>query len=234
MVELLILPNRIMQNKTRRIIIIVLSIAIFAFLIWGLLISNLGQSDGQRAKSALWKGVALGRQGKYNEAINYLNKSIKLNPNESLTYYVRGNEYYEKKEYDSAISDFSEALKISPTYTNALIMRGLSYVATKNYDEAERDFSQTIKIHDSAEAYNHRGLLYNEKGEYDKAIADFTKSIEINPQFAFPYQWRAVSYYYKKEYDKAWEDLNKAEKLAKYKPNEEFIAELKKESGRDK
>jgi len=223
-----------MKNKTIRIIIIVILIIILGFLVWGLSVSHLGQSDNRRATVALYKGVALAKQGKYDEGINYLNKSIKINPNVSLAYYSRGAAYFDKKEYDNAISDFTKAYEISPTYTDTLIMRGLAYVSKQKYDEAEKDFTQAIKIHETPEAYNERGLIYIKKGESDKAIADFTKSIEINSRFAFPYQWRAVSYFNNKEYNKAWEDQHRAEGLANYKPNEEFIAELKKESGRDK
>ncbi len=228
------LLEKIMQNNARRMVILVLSIIVFCFVIWGLSVSNLGQSDEQRAAAALQKGLAFGNQGKYEKAIVYLNKSIEIDPKMSLTYYVRGYTYFEKKEYENAIRDFTEAFRISPTYTNSLIMRGICYSEKQEYEEAEKDFTLAIETHESTEAYNERGLIYIKTGKYDKAVSDFNKSIEINPRLAFPYQWRAVSYFNKKEYDKAWQDLHKAEDLANYKPDERFIANLKKTSGREK
>lgn len=204
------------------------------YLAWGLGVSHLGLSDKKRADADRIKGAQYHNQGEYDKAISSYSKSAQLNPNVTLTFYLRGLSYFENKDYDNAIRDFTQAYQLSPTNTDALIHRGIAYIMKGKEAEAEKDFSKAIEIHATAEGYNERGLIYVKKGEYDKAISDFSKSIEINSNFAFPYQWRAVAYCYKKQFDRAWEDEHKAENLANYKPNEEFIAELKKESGRNK
>jgi len=175
-------------------------IVIGAILIFASVMSSLSQSDKQRSATALCNASALSKQGKYDEALDQLNKSIEKHPKDSLSYYLRGCTYFDKKDYENAISDFTKAYEISQTYSNALLMRGRCYIVKQEYDEAEGDFAQAIKINANAEAYNERVLVYIKKGKYDKA----------------------------------WEDLHKAESLANYKPNEDLIAKLKKESGRER
>jgi tetratricopeptide (TPR) repeat protein len=46
-------------------------------------------------------------------AIEFFTKTIELDPNESLTYFMRGMAYQEKDELELAITDFEMAVKIN-------------------------------------------------------------------------------------------------------------------------
>ena len=49
-------------------------------------------------------------KGKYNKAISYYTKAIKLDPNYTYTYYDRGNAYCKKGDYGQAILDYPKQL----------------------------------------------------------------------------------------------------------------------------
>ena len=122
----------------------------------------------------------------------------------------------------------------SPQKARPYDSRGIAYAEKGNLDQAISDFTRAINIDPrGADAYNNRGGAYVRKGNLDQAISDCNKAIEINPKYADAYSNRGIVYFIKKEYDKSWKDVHKAEELG-YKVNPQFLAELKKVSGREK
>lgn len=62
-------------------------------------------------------GISYNALDKYKKAIEPLNKSIEINPNNSSSYYNRGRAYYELKKMDNAKEDFKKAIEINkPVY----------------------------------------------------------------------------------------------------------------------
>jgi tetratricopeptide (TPR) repeat protein len=81
--------------------------------------------------------------------------------------------------------------------------------------------------------YYNRGLAYAKQRSFDQAISDFTKAIEIYPNYAEAYYNRGIAYYGRAEYDLAWADVHKAEELGYAAIHPDFLAALKKASGRE-
>ncbi len=86
------LRDKIMQNKSRRIILIILSVIIAGFLVWGLSKSNLGKSESEQARAAQIRGAQYAKQGKYDKAISCYDKAANLDPSDSLTYFAKAFE----------------------------------------------------------------------------------------------------------------------------------------------
>jgi tetratricopeptide (TPR) repeat protein len=94
------------------------------------------------------------------------------------------------------------------------------------------DYSQALMIDPNyAKAYNNRGIVYRLMKQYDQAISDYNKALKLDPKFGEAYNNRGVVYYLKGEYEKSWEDVKKAQNLG-YKIHPEFLANLRKASGR--
>lgn len=112
--------------------------------------------------------------------------------------------------------------------------QGIIYIEEGKYDQAISEFNKAIEIDSSnAVSYFNRGLVYLGKGQFDEGISDLNKSIEINPSDGQTYYYRGRVYYLKKEYDKSWADVKRAQDLG-YKVPAEFLADLRKASGREK
>ena len=78
-------------------------------------------------------------KGKYDQAILYFDKTVKLNPKFAPAYCNRGTCYYEKSEYDRAILDFTKSLEINPKLTDAYFNRAAAYYQKQEYGKAWED-----------------------------------------------------------------------------------------------
>ena len=64
----------------------------------------------------------------FDYAINDLNEVIRLEPNNSSAYAVRGEAYLKKGQYYEAISDYSEAIGLDLNNADAYGSRGQVYL----------------------------------------------------------------------------------------------------------
>lgn len=108
----------------------------------------------------------------YTQAIEI----AKANPNRdrtmifSMTYYNRGNLYYNLNQYDKAGADYTETI---------------------NFFEKFGDTRSEILKN----AYYNRGLCYYNQGKYQKAIDDYNRVIELNPDFLWAYYAKGFAHY---------------------------------------
>ena len=154
---------------------------------------------------------------KYENAALVYTEIIKLNPNDSNTYFSRGYAYDGLKQYERAIQDFDNAIQINPNYAEAYYSRGLTYYFLEQYEQAIQDFNKALQLNPNyAEAYNHRGTVYAKLGQYDQSIQDCDKAIQINPNYAEVYYNRGLDYALIGNFNQAIEDVTKAIQL---KPN---------------
>ncbi|MDP3041487.1 MAG: tetratricopeptide repeat protein [Candidatus Omnitrophota bacterium] len=129
---------------------------------------------------------------------------------------------------------WNDVVHKSPKKARPYFNRGNAYIDQGSIQQAISDFNKAIEINPSyVKAYNNRGNVYADQSNFTQAISDYTKSIELNSNLAEPYNNRGTAYYAIKEYGKAWADVYKAEGLGCV-VNPEFLATLKKVSGRNK
>jgi protein O-mannosyl-transferase len=180
------------------------------------------------------RGLAYQNQGDFSQAISDYNQALQINPNYAKAYNNRGNIYYNQGNLSQALSDCDQAIKINPNYAKAYSNRGDIYYDQGNLGQAISDYDQALQINPNyAAAYNNLGNVYYDKGNLGEALSDYDQAIKNNSKLAEAYYNRALVYFRKQDYNKSWEDIYKAEALG-YKVKPEFIAELKKVSGRQK
>ncbi|KXK02681.1 MAG: TPR repeat-containing protein [Chlorobi bacterium OLB4] len=131
------------------------------------------------------KAFELQRRGKYEDAINNYERSIKLFPTaEAFTFL--GWTYSFMGNFERAIEECKNAIEVDPEYGNSYNDIGTYHMKLGNYDEALIWFELALK----AKRYDHYefahfnlGVLFERKGMWFEAVEEYRKAIEINPDY---------------------------------------------------
>lgn len=93
------------------------------------------------------RGVALGKQGKFPEAVSALTKAIEINPDYVEAYNERGFVYGLKQgKFPEAISDLTKVIEINPNHARAYNNRAIFYYYAKQYDKAWADVHKAKEL----------------------------------------------------------------------------------------
>lgn len=63
----------------------------------------------------------------YSSAMNILDTSIMVNPNDAKSYFERGKLYYRASRYPDALSNYNKAIALNPNYADAFFERSKIY-----------------------------------------------------------------------------------------------------------
>lgn len=114
-------------------------------------------------------------------AVEYLNSTININPQNYSAMYVLALFYQEHNAIAQALETYQKLLEIKPDHADALHNVGyINLTEKQDYDIAIECFNSAIKV-DSLfwQAYVSRAEAYELKGETAKSQADFKKAEEI-------------------------------------------------------
>ena len=70
------------------------------------------------------QGAALRAEGKYDDALEAFEKSIELNPENSLPWYYKGIIYSDQMKYDEALQSIEKAIELNPQLDIAWYNKG--------------------------------------------------------------------------------------------------------------
>jgi tetratricopeptide (TPR) repeat protein len=178
-------------------------------------------------------------KGKYNKAIEYSEKALKIqlsifgekHPNTAVSYNNIGSAWEAKGEHDKAIEYHEKSLKIQlstfgENHPNTAISYGnigLAWDSKGKYNKAIGYYEKALKIQlytlgenhpSTATSYNNIGGAWKSKGEYDKAIEYHEKSLKINLSiFGENHPNTAPSY---NNLGMAWESKGEHDKAIEY------------------
>ena len=120
--------------------------------------------------------------GIIDRAIADCTEAIRLDPNFSFAYEMRGAFHYTIKNFYMAIADYTETIKLGPNIKgDNYYMRGIVYCSIANYHMAVADFTEAIRL--SPDAYYYyicRGLTYERMGEKNRANSDYQTALKLN------------------------------------------------------
>jgi len=127
-------------------------------------------------------------EGKYNEALVYLNEAIEENPTFE-TYLLRGTAYFNLGDTQKAIISFTQASGIEPNDYRPFMNLGNVYVQIHQFPAAVTNYSRAINLKSNiGKLYMNRGNVKFHQKKYEEAIDDFNNAINIDtadyqPQF---------------------------------------------------
>jgi tetratricopeptide (TPR) repeat protein len=89
--------------------------------------------------------IELAEQGRYEEALDLVNKEIKIDSNNANAWYNRGIILYKDGKYQDALNSFGQAADIDPAFTDALYNKGITLMKIGKYNQAIRTFDAALK-----------------------------------------------------------------------------------------
>ena len=124
----------------------------------------------------------------YDDAIEYYQLAIKLNPDAewtSIVCHALGAIYAEvKNNFEAAEATFNAGMVLDPNNVDIQLSLGDLYMAQNDLDKAIKTYCDSIAVDpENYLTYAKTGLALWEKDYLEEAIVAFHKSIELNPNF---------------------------------------------------
>jgi tetratricopeptide (TPR) repeat protein len=179
--------------------------------------------DDQSAEGYNSLGRMLAAQGKYEEAVEKLQKSIQIDPNDSLfsqdlavTYEQWGKHLLDQKSYSDANDKFNKAIEAdlqSKEYSYREWGWALEQQVDnpKRFEEAAEKYAKAVEANPKySDAYYDWGSVLLEQAKYDEAFEKFNKTLEIAPNYGKAYYGLSRVLQEQSKYGDAIEKLQKA------------------------
>ena len=132
--------------------------------------------------------VLYGVKGQYNEMIELLEHSLKIQPNHPESYSNLGNAYKARGELTKAISYYEKALNLNPNHAETHNNIGIALQNQGNLLSAIKHCRKAITIKPNfAEAYNNLGNALKENGDLADSIRCFQQAIRLKSNYAEAY-----------------------------------------------
>lgn len=160
------------------------------------------------------KGQEFYTKKDYNSAIDYFNKSLKLDPKNAQAYNNIGMAYWLTNNSNAAIRYFKRANFVNRNYTQPLVNLSLLYKQLGDTEKQVTALQKAIKLNPNDYwAYYLLGDINKSNCQYIKAMENYKQAIEINPKFSQAYLGLALCYFETEEFNYALILLNQYTEL---------------------
>ena len=137
----------------------------------GITLRDVAQANPNSAEAHTNLGAQLITEGIYPEAVEALQKAVKLKPDSAAARYNLGLAQLKIGDYQNAITSTSKALELKPDWPDAYNNLGLAYAGLAKWDEAVKAYSEAIRIvPDYAGALFNLGIAYVRLGQGSLAL----------------------------------------------------------------
>lgn len=178
------------------------------------------------------KGVGLLDEGKSDEAIAELQKTVKQRPGFAAAHEALARAYISKHDYQNAAIELQRAITLRPRDDGAYYDLGLVYMELKQPEKAQETFTQLLKI-DSNSADGHAGLAaaFSDQHEDAEALAEYQRAAAIEANYQGINYNIGLEQARLKQWDDAIASLLKQREKADDSDNENLLADVYKSKG---
>jgi len=143
------------------------------------------EKEPNNADALHLSGLIRQKLKEYEQAIELMNGSITVAPDQPVYYVNLGNLYKELNRFDEAVSCYRKALELDPRNMEALNNFGITLKDMGKLEEAATAYRKAIAM-DSAYAVAHYNLgdVLKRLNRTDEAMASYRKAFAIDPHLA--------------------------------------------------
>jgi len=153
--------------------------------------------------------------GRYESALRYLQKSLKLQPEEPETIRLIADCHYRLKDDDLAIDNLRHVLELDPLDENARSLLLLLYRKNGNYLGLAKQYEQMITIYGEDEDWVRKAAtIYLKNGQVDEALELFKLYVKADSGNAGMWYSVGMAYELKEQPDDAITAYSKAINIA--------------------
>jgi tetratricopeptide (TPR) repeat protein len=140
--------------------------------------------------------------------------AIKMEPENGLAYYHRGNLYLKLEQYNQAVSDFSVCSNLEFKQPELFYYKGMAEQKAGALEESIQslEYFLILKPNHTQAAYALANILARTQ-KYNQAVIYYNQVINAEPTFANAYLNRGNTFLFLNEKDKACADWQQAESL---------------------
>jgi predicted TPR repeat methyltransferase len=129
-----------------------------------------------------YSGVLAHQQGRNDEAVMLIEKSLALQPDRADCYNNLGIILQSSGKLERAIEAYERAIALDPSHANAYSNLGVLLRASGKASQAEAAYRRAIRLDsDHIDAYTNLGILLNGLKRTEEAAACFSKVITLRP-----------------------------------------------------
>lgn len=135
------------------------------------------------AVEPLNKAAKLASQGKFEEALDYAEKAIQIDPNYDEAYLSKIHNLRRLHRYDEALQTANTALDIFPGHVRVLYYKGFLLYSMQRFSDAIAIFDEVLNKTDGADqnALYYKGRCLVRIGRVNEAIKVFEACYRVNP-----------------------------------------------------
>jgi tetratricopeptide (TPR) repeat protein len=129
-------------------------------------------------------GILAAREGDFDQAIQYFQRALQIDPEHSIALQNLGSAYRQKKDWPQAKTALERALALDPDDPEANYSLGMVYAQQNDTERAYEYLQKAIALRAAyPEALNNLGILYLHTRRPAEAIQSFEQSIRVAPDY---------------------------------------------------
>jgi tetratricopeptide (TPR) repeat protein len=145
--------------------------------------------DPRDATALEWRGTALRRLRRFDQAQTALQEAIELRPGQPNLLMELGWVHSDELRHEEALAWFDRTLTVDPGYGRALAWRGTTLRWLRRFDQAQTALQEAIELRpDHTDLLVEMGWVHGDQLRHEEALTWFQRALDINPRDSWALQ----------------------------------------------